>query len=369
MSHATAVRETSPETGRPEAGRGAVSVIVPVRAPTAQVREVVLALSAELERLGRDFDFVLVFDGVRGPAWLEAQALEAEQPTRVQIVGLQQSFGESVCLAAGLERARGSVIVTSPQYVQVDPAALEAMLERIEAGADFVTPWRHPRVDPWLNRLESALFNWITRRIIHVKFRDLNCTFRVFRRGVLEEMNLYGDMYRFLPAIAYRQGYQGVELQVRHLREWGGAGLFGLGVYARRLLDVIGMLFLAKFTLKPLRFFGALGGVIALPGAIMCAVIVVQYLLLENSGIYNRPLFFIGFILIVLGVQIVGFGLVGEIIIYTQARNLREYRIGRIFEPDPDRKERHERHERSGREGREDKDPRARDDRGDRDRS
>jgi hypothetical protein len=97
------------------------------------------------------------------------------------------------------------------------------------------------------------------------------------------------------------------------------------------------MLFLAKFTLKPLRFFGAVGGLIALPGAIMCAVIVAQYLILPESGIYNRPLFFIGFILIVLGVQIVGFGLVGEIIIYTQARNLREYRIGRIFEPGEDR--------------------------------
>ncbi|MFN0006666.1 MAG: glycosyltransferase [Planctomycetota bacterium] len=340
MTGATAVRETPPETGRKDAGRGAISVIIPVRFPTAQVRDVVLALSAELERLGRTFDFILIFDGVRGPAWAEAQALETEFRGRVQLVGLQQSFGESVCLAAGLERARGSVIVTSPHYVQVDPAALGPMLERIEAGADFVSPWRHPRVDPWLNRLESALFNWITRKIIHVKFRDLNCTFRVFRRGVLESMNLYGDMYRFLPAIAYRQGYQGVELQVRHLREWGGAGLFGFGVYARRLLDVFGMLFLAKFTLKPLRFFGAVGGLIALPGAIMCAVIVTQYLVLPESGIYNRPLFFIGFILIVLGVQIVGFGLVGEIIIYTQARNLREYRIGRIFEPGQDRDDR-----------------------------
>jgi glycosyltransferase involved in cell wall biosynthesis len=269
---------------------------------------------------------------VRGPAWEAAQRLESEQAALVRVVGLQQSFGESVCLAAGLERARGRVIVTSPQYVQVDPAAVGSMLARIEEGADFVTPWRHPRIDPWLNRLESALFNWITRRIIHVKFRDLNCTFRAFRRSVLDGMNLYGDMYRFLPAIAFRQGFQGVELEVKHVREWGGAGLFGIGVYARRLLDVVGMLFLAKFTLKPLRFFGALGGLIALPGAIMCSVILVQYLTLPQSGIYNRPLFFIGFILIVLGVQILGLGLVGEIIIYTQARNLREYRVDRIYE-------------------------------------
>ena len=334
MSQTAAVRETSAGAGPRGAAGELVSVIVPVRAPTAQVREVVLALGAELERLGRSHEFVLVFDGVRGPAFLEARALETERAGRVQVVALQQSFGESLSLAAGLERARGSVIVTSPQYVQVDPGALGTMLEKIEAGADFVTPWRHPRVDPWLNRLESALFNWITRRIIHVKFRDLNCTFRAFRRGVLEEMNLYGDMYRFLPAMAYRQGFQGVEIPVKHLREWGGAGLFGIGVYARRLLDVVGMLFLAKFTLKPLRFFGSMGALIALPGILMCAVIVGQYLFNPKYGIYNRPLFFIGFIMIVLGVQIVGFGLVGEIIIYTQARHLRAYRVGRIYEPE-----------------------------------
>jgi glycosyltransferase involved in cell wall biosynthesis len=311
-----------------------VSVIVPVTVPTAQVKEVVLALSAELERLGRDYEFILVFDGVRGPAWQEAQALAGP---RVQVIGHQQSFGESVCLSAGYEKARGRILITSPQYVQVEPAAIERMLAEIDRGVDFVTPWRHPRVDPWLNRLQSTIFSWITRRIIHVKIRDMNCTFRAFRREVLDDMHLYGDMYRFLPALAYRQGFKVQELEVRHLREWGGAGLFGIGVYARRLLDVVGMLFLAKFTLKPLRFFGTVGGLLALLGAALCLEQGIEHLI-WHAGLYNRMIFIIGFLMIVLGVQIIGFGLVGEIIIYTQARNLREYRVERIWErPDDDR--------------------------------
>jgi glycosyltransferase involved in cell wall biosynthesis len=310
-----------------------VSVIVPVTAPTAKVKEVVLALSAELERLGRDHEFIFVFDGVRGPAWQEAQALAGP---RVHVIGLQQSFGESVCLSAGYEKARGRILITSPQYVQIDPAAIERMLAEIDRGVDFVTPWRHPRVDPWLNRLQSVLFSWITRRIIHVKVRDMNCTFRAFRREVLDDMHLYGDMYRFLPALAYRQGFRVQELEVRHLREWGGAGLFGLGVYARRLLDVVGMLFLAKFTLKPLRFFGTVGGLLVFLGAALCLEQGIEHLIWQ-AGLYNRMLFIIGFLMIVLGVQIIGFGLVGEIIIYTQARNLREYRVERIWErPDDD---------------------------------
>ena len=323
-----AVPESRPAAPRRSIEGSAVSVIVPVTAPSAQVKEVVLALSAQFERLGRDHEFIFVFDGVRGPAWQEAQALAGG---RVHVIGLQQSFGESVCLSAGYEKARGKILFTSPQYVQVDPAAIEPMLAEIERGADFVTPWRHPRVDPWLNRLQSVFFSWITRRIIHVKVRDMNCTFRAFRREVLDDMHLYGDMYRFLPALAYRQGFRVAELKVRHLREWGASGLFGIGVYARRLLDVVGMLFLAKFTLKPLRFFGALGGLLLLLGSIVCAVIAIEHFIF-HAGIYNRPLFIIGVIVVVLGVQVIGFGLVGEIIIYTQARNLREYRVERIWE-------------------------------------
>jgi len=331
MSQAGAAQEPRP-AGRGRSTEGeSVTVIVPVSAPTAQVRDVVVALSAELERLGRDHECILVFDGVRGSAWQEAQALAAERPERVQVLGMQQSFGPSVCLSAGYERARGRILLTSPQYLQVDPAAIGPMLQEIERGADFVTSRRHPRVDPWLNRLQSALFNWVIRRIIHVKVRDLNCTFRVFRREVLDEMHLYGDMYRFLPAIAFRQGFRVTELEVRHLREWGGAGLFGLGVYARRLLDVVGMLFLAKFTLKPLRFFGSVGGLLACLGALLCIEIGIEHLI-WRAGLYNRMIFIIGFLMIVLGVQIIGFGLVGEIIIYTQARNLREYRIEKIWE-------------------------------------
>ncbi|HEV8111383.1 MAG TPA: glycosyltransferase [Planctomycetota bacterium] len=331
MNPVGAVHEPKPATGRKGVEGATVSVIVPVTAPTAQVRDVVVALSAELERLGRDHEFILVFDGVRGAAWQDAQALVAERPRSVQVLGLQQSFGESMCLSAGYEKARGPILLTSPQYVQVDPAAIGPMLAELDRGADFVTSWRHPRVDPWLNRLQSALFNWVTRRIIHVKVRDLNCTFRVFRREVLDEMHLYGDMYRFLPAIAFRQGFRVTELQVRHLREWGGAGLFGIGVYARRLLDVVGMLFLAKFTLKPLRFFGAVGGLLAFLGACLCVEISIEHLI-WHAGLYNRMIFIIGFLMIVLGVQIIGFGLVGEIIIYTQARNLREYRVEKVWE-------------------------------------
>lgn len=308
-----------------------ISLIVPVVAATGRVQEVVEALGAELDRLGRTWEAILVFDGVRGSAWAEANRLAEARPAQVRPLSFQQAFGESVCLAAGFEEARGRIIVTAPQYVQIDPHEVGAMLEALANGADFVAPWRHPRIDPLLNRMQSALFNWAVRRIIKTKFHDLNCYFRAFRREVLDELVLYGDMYRFLPVIAVRQGFRVVEVKVRHLHEWGGTGFFGVGVYVRRFLDILGMLFLAKFTLKPLRFFGALGGVFFVIGSLLLAVMVTQYVV-TGAGLYQRPLFLIALLSTLLGVQIIGFGLVAEIIIYTQARNLREYRIERIYE-------------------------------------
>jgi hypothetical protein len=313
-----------------------VTVIVPVITGDGRVRDVVEALSAELERLGRAWECILVFDGVRGPAWEEAQSLAQQHPGRVLPIAFQQPSGESTCLTAAFERSRGQIIVTSPQYVQVDPFELGPMLAALESGADFVSPWRHPRIDPYLNRIQSSLFNWVMRRMIQSPFHDLNCYFRAFKRQVLEEVAIYGDQYRFLPAIASRQGFKVVELKVRHLKEWGGSGFFGIGVYTRRAIDILGVMFLSRFTLKPLRFFGVLGGAFAFLGAAMCVTLFVQHIVIGLEGpIITRSVFLLGLLLFVLGVQIIGFGLVGEIIIYTQARNLREYRIERIWEAGP----------------------------------
>jgi glycosyltransferase involved in cell wall biosynthesis len=308
-----------------------VSVIVPVQSPLAEVEDVALALSAELERDGRSWEILYVFDGVTGAAWDSAQKLRARFGSRVRTISFKNAFGESVCLSAAVERATGRYILTSPQYVQVDPHELRAMLAALDAGADFVTPWRHPRVDPLLNRLQSGAFNWLIRQIIRGPFHDLNCYFRAIRRQVLEDVAIYGDMYRFLPVIAFRQGYKVSEVRVRHLKEWGAAGFFGLGVYARRVLDVLAVMFLTKFTLKPLRFFGTVGGLLMLAGSAI-GVYLAWRKYFHGDALAGQPLFFVGVMLCVLGVQIIGFGLVGEIIIFSQARNLREYRVERIWE-------------------------------------
>lgn len=310
-----------------------VTLVVPLLDEHAKVTEVVEALGGELDRLGRTWEALLVYDGLKGALWEEGLALQASTHQQVRTIALHKPFGESVCLNSAYEHARGRLFLTSPQYVQIDPRELGRMLETLDAGADVVASWRHPRIDAGLNRLQSAAFNWVLRRLVGAEFHDLNSTLRLIRRDVLDQLHIYGNMYRYLPAIAHNQGFRVEEVQVRHLQEQGSSGLFGPGVYVRRLLDILAVMFLTKFTHKPLRFFGALGGAGMLAGGLLAGYELVQRLLTEgDTSLYERPLFLLGLLLFVLGVQLMGFGLVGEVIIFTQARDLREYRVERIHE-------------------------------------
>lgn len=329
------VTETAIAGGARAEGTAApeVTIVVPVQSGEAEVREVIAALGAELERLGRSWEALLVYDGIKGEPWEKGLELQASSDPQVRTIGLHKPFGEAVCLASAFEHARGQVILTSPQYVQIDPRELERLFERLDDGADIVASWRSPRVDAGLNRAQSAAFNWALRVLVGAQFHDLNCTLRLIRREVLEQLTIYGNMYRYLPTIAHNQGFRVDEVRVRHLKEQGASGLFGPGVYVRRGLDILGVMFLTKFTHKPLRFFGSLGGLSMIVGAVIATAQVVQWALSEDiSGLYQKPLFLLGVLFFMLGVQIVGFGLVGEIIIFTQARNVREYRIERIHE-------------------------------------
>jgi len=310
-----------------------VTLVVPITSSKAEFEQVVAAFCRELERLGRSWECILVFDGIKGEAFERGVALQVASNGRIGTIALHRPFGESVCLSSAFENSRGELILTLPQYVQIDPHELSKLFEALDNGADMAATRRDPRVDSRLNQAQSAMFNWVVRIVTGANFRDLNSTTRLMRREVLEQLTIYGSMYRYLPATAYRQGFRVDEVPVRHLAEWGGTSVFGPGAYLRRALDVVGLMFLSRFTHKPLRFFGALGGAAIFFGALLIAWQLGMWTLDDGSyGLFVRPSFLFGVLLVVLGSQTIGFGLVGEIIIYTQARNLREYRIEKVYE-------------------------------------
>jgi hypothetical protein len=311
------------------AGAPEISVVC-VAIADAEVDVLIDAYSNQIRKTGRSFEFVFVLDG---PNPVAAEALERRR-TRgdpVRWISLRQPFGETIAVSAGVEQARGHLIITSPSYLQIDPYEIHGILEELDSGADLVCSWRHPRRDPWANRIQSTFFNFLLRWLVKMPFHDLNCNFRGMRREVMREIPIYGDQFRFLPLMAQRQGYHVAERRVRHLKERGRKGFFGFGVYLRRILDILAVLFLTKFALKPLRFFGLIGSVFAAFGVAILAYYTYEKMI-HDIPIGDKPAFILGVVLLVVGAQVIGFGLVGEIIIFTQARNLREYRIERIDE-------------------------------------
>ncbi|HIG87338.1 MAG TPA: glycosyltransferase [Planctomycetes bacterium] len=321
------IQQPAPESTVPD-----VTVVVPVSSSDAEVRKVVESLGAQLERLDLKWEAILVFDGRKGSEWNDALAMQVESDQQVRTIGFHRAFGEAVCLASAFEHARGAIILTAPEYVQSDPHGVAEMITRLQEGADVVTAKRTGRVDSILNRVQSAAFNGLLRALTGARFHDLNCSLRAFKRTVLEQLTIYGTLYRYLPVIAFRQGFRVVEVDVRHLEERGVSGIFGPMTYARRILDVLGVVFLTRFTHKPLRFFGALGGACMGAGGLIAGWVGIASWLDPSRPLFGSATFLLGVLLFVLGVQIIGFGLVGEIVIFTQARNIREYRIEGVWD-------------------------------------
>jgi glycosyltransferase involved in cell wall biosynthesis len=306
-----------------------ISVVVPVSGESGDLQEIFNRFSEELEKAGRTYEFLFVDDGVGGHIFQILKGLQEHHAT-VKVIKFNQVFGEAVALSVGFEKARGETIVTLASFMQTDPRDLTKLLDEVQSGWDLVIGWRHPRVDPLLNRWQSSAFNWITQRLTNIPLHDLNCSLRVMRREVVEAIPIYGDQFRFLPVLAHRRGFRVKEVPVRHVEEKGQMGLYGLGSYVRRLIDILTLFFLVKFTKKPLRFFGLIGSALFGVGLVVNLYLTVIRLMGHRIG--DRPLLLLGVILMVLGIQTFSIGLVGEIIIFTHAKKIKEYHIEQLLE-------------------------------------
>lgn len=318
-------------TGEVEVRGPQVSVIVPVVERRGDLTAIHREFAAELARLGCDGEFVFVVDGGQRDCVPELKRLKAERGDEVRVLVLGKSFGEAAALAVGIERARGKTIVTVASYFQVGPEGLAESLREIErGGADVVVGRRHPRSDAFLNRAQARIFHGLVGRLTGTRFHDISCGFRVMSRAVAEELTLYGDLHRFIPVLAANRGFGVRELALPQRPEDRAMRFAGGGIYLRRLLDLLTVFFLMKFTRKPLRFFGLIGSAaFAVGGAITLYLGV--YRILGFGGISDRPLLLLGVLLLVLGVQSVSIGLLGEIIIFTHARRVSEYRVAEIL--------------------------------------
>lgn len=307
-----------------------VSVVVPITERHDDLKVLYKLYRDELVRLGKDFEFIFVLVGDFEIAFRDVSELVAADD-RVKVIRLSRRLGESAALREGFRHARGNVILTLASYIQVEPEDLGKVFAAYEAGNDLVITRRYPRRDPFVNRIQSAVYHFLVGRLTGAPFKDITSGMRLVNKEIVSRLVLYGDLHRFLPIFAVLRGIKTAEVRVSQRQEDLQVRIVEPGIYLRRILDLITLFFLVKFTRKPLRFFGLIGFSLFLPGLLVTAYLTVLRLF-GNAVLANRPLLLLGILLMVFGVQCLSIGLVGELIVFSHAREMKDYEIEEILE-------------------------------------
>jgi glycosyltransferase involved in cell wall biosynthesis len=302
-----------------------ISFVVPVVERHDDLIELYKRFSHEASKITERYEFIFVIDDGFERAYEAAKSLRAEDP-RVRVIRLQGQSGEATALMVGFEKARGNLIFTLSAYFQVDATEFEKVYLALKDKCDLVITRRFPRRDSGVNRIQAAVFHWLISRMIGTSFKDISCGFRGMKRIVLENLCLYADLHRFLPALAVKSGFRVSEVKVKQDTRDLGIRLRGVGVYLRRLIDILTLFFLVKFTKKPLRFFGLVGSGLFGFGFLVSAYIAV-WKLTGNAIAEKAYILLLAVLCLVLGLQTVFMGLIGEIIIFTHAREMKDYQI------------------------------------------
>jgi glycosyltransferase involved in cell wall biosynthesis len=316
-----------------------ISVVVPMRNESPNVAELYRELTAVLAGFGRPYEILAIDDGSTDDTFAQLAALQHRDP-RLRVIRFRRNFGQTAAFAAGFAQARGRFIETSDGDQLNDPRDFPGMIEIAERGPDIVAGWRKDRKDPFLSRrLPSMIANAIISFSTGVKLHDYGCSLKVFRAEVVKPMKLYGEMHRFLPAIASEIGVTIEETVVNHRARRHGASNYGISRTLRVILDLLTVKFLISYSTRPLHIFGLLGFVMGLLGTAVCGWLAWQRLFGYES-IGGRPLLLLGILLIFTGVQLVTLGLLAEMQArtYHESQNKPIYVIREVREtiPSPD---------------------------------
>jgi glycosyltransferase involved in cell wall biosynthesis len=313
-----------------------LSVVIPAYNESPNIPELYREFTETLERWGRPYELIVVDDGSTDDTFGRLEALQ-RQDYRLRVIQLRRNFGQTAAFSAGFASARGRYIATADADLQNVPGELPKMIARIEQGADIVCGWRRNRQDPFITRrVPSMMANRLISRATGVRLHDYGCSLKVFRAEVVKPLRLYGEMHRFIPALASEMGVEIVEMPVEHRPRRFGKSKYGLSRTFRVILDLITVKFFLSYSTRPLQIFGLMG---AISGALGVAIGAwLAYLrLFGYQSIANRPLLWLGILLIVTGVQFLTFGLVAELVsrTYHESQSKPTYYVREVRESDP----------------------------------
>jgi len=310
-----------------------LSVVIPLYNEEENVQMLFERLKGTLDHLKKEYEIIFVDDGSTDRTLSILEDIQAKDKN-VVVLSLRRNFGQTAAFAAGFDFARGDVIVTMDGDLQNDPADIPKLLELIKDN-DLVSGWRRKRKDPFFTRrLPSIMANWLISNVTGVKLHDYGCSLKAYRRDVIKNLKLYGEMHRFIPAVASWYGVRIAEVETVHHQRLRGKSKYGISRTMKVVLDLITVKFLQSFSTKPIQFFGPVGIVSGFLGFLILLYLSIDKLFFGRD-IGGRPLLLLGTLLIIVGIQLIGMGLLGEILVrvYHESQKKPIYVIKKILGP------------------------------------
>lgn len=304
-----------------------LSVIIPLYNEEDSVEELARQVKNALAPLGVSFEVIFVDDGSTDRSFERLKEIHRHDQ-RFRIIQFRRNYGKSAALSVGFQHSWGAYIITLDADLQDDPAEIPRVLEMLRNGYDLVSGWKRKRQDPLSKTIPSRLFNFVVSKMTGIKIHDFNCGLKGYRREVVRDIRVYGELHRYIPVLAHWAGYHIGELVVNHRPRKYGMTKFGFGRFWKGFLDLLTVLFTTRFFRRPLHLFGLWGLIAFLAGLAIDAYLSVLWLL-NLTALSNRPLFLVGFVLIIVGIQFISIGLLGEMITKGQQFE-REYSIREI---------------------------------------
>jgi glycosyltransferase involved in cell wall biosynthesis len=310
------------------------SIVVPFHNEEENVTALYARLKQAMEQVADSFEMVFVDDGSTDRSYKLLEEIAAVD-SRVLVIKLRRNFGQTSALAAGFDHASGEFILAMDGDLQHDPNDIPAFLEKLEEGYDVVSGWRRQRADSFfMRRIPSGCANWLMARLSGVGIHDFGTTFKAYRREVIQNIPLYGEMHRFIPALASWYGASICEIPIRNVKRERGKSHYGIGRTFRVFFDLVTIRFLLRYMSRPLHFFGGFGALAILVGSFISTALLVLKLLHPHQSLMelHGPMFVVGAVLIVAGIQLLALGLLGELQVrhYHTMQNRAPYTVDRL---------------------------------------
>lgn len=290
-----------------------LSIVIPVFNERASLSGLLEEIALACSAIDVTWEVIVVDDGSTDGSMQTVEDLRRREHPQLCGIRLRRNFGKAAALAAGIEKSAGEVIVTIDGDGQDDPADIPKLIGALDGDADLVSGWKRDRRDPWTRRLASRIFNWVTARFTNVAMHDMNCGFKAYSRECAKSLEIYGELHRYLPVMASQQGWRVAEVAVNHRPRQHGSSRYGTERYLRGALDLLTVVFIGRYQYRPLHLFGGIGIGLTALGLLMSAYLTV--LKISGEAIGQRPLLFLGVLLIVVGIQLLTFGLLAQMIV------------------------------------------------------